>query len=108
MIFASYRVATVRANYLENEIFLQVSKKSGNFVDGQGNLERTWKVRVKSGNLKINEKEVDRRRSGKTRLKNGQEWTVPAQQGQLKTGQGWKGIVASSSVVPQGPSKVMG
>ena len=27
---------------------------SGNFVDGQGNLERTWKVREKSGNLKIN------------------------------------------------------
>ena len=26
---------------------------SGNFVDGQGNLERTWKVREKSGNLKI-------------------------------------------------------
>ena len=23
-------------------------------MDGQGNLERTWKVRVKSGNLKIN------------------------------------------------------
>ena len=23
-------------------------------VDGQGNLERTWKVREKSGNLKIN------------------------------------------------------
>ena len=32
----------------------QVRKKSGNFVDGQGNLERTWKVREKSGNLKIN------------------------------------------------------
>ena len=29
-------------------------EKSGNFVDGQGNLERTWKVREKSGNLKIN------------------------------------------------------
>ena len=28
--------------------------KSGNFVDGQGNLERPWKVREKSGNLKIN------------------------------------------------------
>ena len=28
---------------------------SGNFVDGQGNLERTWKVREKSGNLKIND-----------------------------------------------------
>ena len=26
---------------------------TGNFVDGQGNLERTWKVREKSGNLKI-------------------------------------------------------
>ena len=26
---------------------------SGNMVDGQGNLERTWKVREKSGNLKI-------------------------------------------------------
>ena len=23
-------------------------------MDGQGNLEKTWKVRVKSGNLKIN------------------------------------------------------
>ena len=23
-------------------------------MDGQGNLERTWKVREKSGNLKIN------------------------------------------------------
>ena len=29
-------------------------EKSGNFVDGQGNLERAWKVREKSGNLKIN------------------------------------------------------
>ena len=28
--------------------------KSGNFVDCQGNLEKTWKVREKSGNLKIN------------------------------------------------------
>ena len=25
--------------------FFQVGEKSGNFVDGQGNLERTWKVR---------------------------------------------------------------
>ena len=23
-------------------------------MDGQGNLERTWKVREKSGNLKVN------------------------------------------------------
>ena len=34
--------------------FFQVREKSGNFVDGQGNLKRPWKVRKKSGNLKIN------------------------------------------------------
>ena len=34
--------------------FFQFRENSGNFVDGQGNLERTWKVREKSGNLKIN------------------------------------------------------
>ena len=34
--------------------FFQVREKSVNFVDGQGNLERTRKVREKSGNLKIN------------------------------------------------------
>ena len=34
--------------------FFKVREKSGNFVDGQRNLERTWKVRGKSGNLKIN------------------------------------------------------
>ena len=33
--------------------FFQVREKSGNIVDGQGNLERTWKVgKVKE--LKIN------------------------------------------------------
>ena len=31
----------------------QVREKSGNFVDGQVSLERTWKVREMSGNLKI-------------------------------------------------------
>ena len=34
--------------------FFQVREKSGNFVDGQGNLAKTWKIREKSGNLKIN------------------------------------------------------
>ena len=29
--------------------FFQVREKSGNFVDGQRNLESTWKVREKSG-----------------------------------------------------------
>ena len=49
-IFSTGRVATVREKYLENEIF-PGQGKSGNFVDGQGNLERSWKVREKSGNL---------------------------------------------------------
>ena len=35
-------------------IFFQVREKSGNFVDDQGNLVRTWEVKEKSGNLKIN------------------------------------------------------
>ena len=33
------RVATVREKYLEIEILFQVREMSGNFVDGQGNLE---------------------------------------------------------------------
>ena len=33
--------------------FFQVREKLENFVDDQGNLERTWKVREKSGYLKI-------------------------------------------------------
>ena len=48
------RVATVREKYLENEILFQVREKSWNYVDGQGNVERTLKIREKSGNLKIN------------------------------------------------------
>ena len=51
---ATARVATVREKYLENEIFFQVREKSWNFIDGRRNLERTWKVKEKSGNLKIN------------------------------------------------------
>ena len=39
------RVASVMEKYLVHEIFFQVREKSGKNVDGQGNLERTWKVR---------------------------------------------------------------
>ena len=38
-------------------------------------------------------KEADRRRDGKTILKNGQKWTLPAHLWQLKTGQGGKGLL---------------
>ena len=37
--------------------------------------------------------EADRRRGGKTLSKCGQEWTLPAQLGQLKTGQDGKGLL---------------
>ena len=50
---ARARVATVTWKNVWKINFFQVRKKSGNFVDGQGNLERTWKDREKSGNLKI-------------------------------------------------------
>ena len=35
---------------MENEIFSRSGKSQENSVDGQGNLERTWKVREKSEN----------------------------------------------------------
>ena len=44
----------VRVKISGKRNFFQVREKSGNFVDCQGNLESTWKVREKSGNLKIN------------------------------------------------------
>ena len=45
--------------------------------------------------LKEREEEIDRRRGGKTVLKSGQEWTLPAQLGQLKTGQSGNGLLQS-------------
>ena len=49
MCLSYHRVSTVREKYLENEIFSKSGKISGNFVDGQGNSERTWKVRKSQG-----------------------------------------------------------
>ena len=40
-----------------------------------------------------NEKEADRRSGGKTISKGGEEWTLPAQLGQLKTRQNGKGLL---------------
>ena len=40
--------------------FFQVGEKSGNFVNGQGNLERTWKVREKSGNFVDGQENLER------------------------------------------------
>ena len=44
-----------------------------------------------------------RRKGGKTISKRGQEWTLPVQLGQMKTGQDGKGLLRI-----QRPSKVMG
>ena len=48
---------------------------------------------ILQGTVKEKEKEADRRRGGKTISKSGQEWTLPAQLGQLKTGQEGKGLL---------------
>ena len=53
------------------------------------------------------EKEADRRRGGKTISKSGQEWTSPAQLGQLKTGQDGKGLLRIHLWCPRRPSKVI-
>ena len=39
------------------------------------------------------EEEVDKRRGGKTISKSGYGWTLPAQLGQLRTGQDRKGLL---------------
>ena len=54
-MYLSSRVAMVRENVLKMKYFFQVRVKSGNFVDGQGISERTWKVREKSENSKLND-----------------------------------------------------
>ena len=48
---------------------------------------------ILQGTVKEKEKEADRRRGGKTISKSGQEWTLPAQIGQLKIGQDGKGLL---------------
>ena len=48
---------------------------------------------ILQGTVKEKEKEAGRRRGGKTISKSGQEWTLLAQLGQLKTGQDGKGLL---------------
>ena len=46
-----------------------------------------------TGHSERKKKEADRRKVGKTISKSGQEWTSPAQLGQLKTEQDGKGLL---------------
>ena len=48
---------------------------------------------ILQGTVKGKEKEADRRRAGNTISKSGQKWTLPAQLGQLKTGEDGKGLL---------------
>ena len=45
---------------------------------------------------------ADIRRGGKTILKSGQEWNLSAQLGQLKTGEGRKGLLQIHLLCPDG------
>ena len=48
---------------------------------------------ILQGTVKEKEERAERRRGGKTILKSGQEWTLSAQLGLLKTGQEAKGLL---------------
>ena len=52
------------------------------------------------------EGEEDRRRDAKITSINGREWGLEIPLEQRKTGKGWKGIVATSSVVPRQPPRL--
>ena len=49
----------------------------------------------------------ERTKKKRQTLKDGQEWTLPAQLGHLKTGQGVKRLLPLLSVVSRQPFKVM-
>ena len=61
---------------------------------------RSSKDTPKGHNEMKKKKGADKRRGRKTISKSGQEWTLPAQLGQLKNRIRRKGIIANSSVVP--------
>ena len=58
-----------------------------------GRVSRSFGLAKLDHSGKEKEKDADRRRGGKTISKSGQEWTLPAQLEQLKTGQDGKGLL---------------
>ena len=73
--------------YVTNSIFSVASNDIGNIFFFGNVFIFTF------GTLRGNAKEADRRRGGKTISKSGQDWTLPAELGQLKTGQDGKGLL---------------
>ena len=75
-----------------DELLTQVKKRKLRWfghVSRSSGLAKT----ILQGTVKGKRKRADRRRVGKTISKSGQEWTLPAQLGQLKTGQDGKGLL---------------
>ena len=58
------------------------------------------------GTVNGKEKEVDKRRDGRTISKSGQEWTLPAQLGRLKTGQAGNRLLLSHLWCPNGLARL--
>ena len=65
-------------------------------------LERDWlhQTELCLRHTMMKKKEADRRRGGNTISKSGQEWTLPAQLGRLKTGQDGKGLLPTDLWCP--------
>ena len=61
---------------------------------------------ILQGTVKEKEKEADIRRGGKTITKSAQKWTLPAQIGQLKTGQGGGGLLPNITLLAQAVLKI--
>ena len=60
---------------------------------GQVSMSSGLAKTILQGTVKGKEKDAERRRGWKTILNSGQEWTLPAQLGQLKTRQDGKGLL---------------
>ena len=77
-----------------NELLTLVRKRklrwSGHVSRSSGLQRQSYRAQRKE---KEKEKEADRRKGGKTTSKSGQEWTLPAQLSQLRTGQAGKGLL---------------
>ena len=84
------KIETVIGEY--DELLTLVKKRKQRWF---GNVSRSSGLAktILQGTKKGKEKEADRRRGGTTISKSGQEWTLPVQLGQLKTGQERKGFL---------------
>ena len=78
-----------------NELFM--AKKENHIFSGKQLSHVSWSSglakTILQGTVKGKRKRGRQKGGGKTISKSGQEWTLPAQLGQLKTGQDGKGLL---------------